>query len=548
MPSRQLLISLILVLAGASCGDPSLPPKATAVPEGSAASAATSNARVEAWAIATGTALKLTDLAQLTKPAPTQAEDTPTETMTPEIAPLSPTVSASTAPAVSTPQPRASATTSRRPPTSVPPTKTLSAQDCYNKACQWELVAPDGHDRWPETCTNLGLDNLCYITFSNGHVTDTFGWPVIWSADSKFLAVPEGGNHDSYAAGYGIWDMTAGTRVTRFDYDAGRQWWSPTGHTLAYVKEAQRGHFEFHLLDAATGGDKPTRQCPGWATSQLKNSDYFDWRTVCDNWTPPAGEAVIVDFAVEPQEIDPGQSVTIVWSSSGATSARIEQSTANGTPVDPITVPVSGTLSVTIPAEARTSHAFDLVVADDAGHTDRRSRLIYLRCPEAFFFASAPPPASAGCPLKSPALVAAAGQAFEHGRMLWLAPVAAAHSVSGADQNASIYVLYDQGATDSWPTWQRYDDLWTTAEPEQDPTFEPPAGRLQPRRGFGTVWRADATLRDKLGWALAPEQGFQGAYQVQWDFGNRPGNFYLRAADGSVLDLTQAGYWSVWHP
>ena len=33
-------------------------------------------------------------------------------------------------------------------------------------------------------------------------------------------------------------------------------------------------------------------------------------------------------------------------------------------------------------------------------------------------------------------------------------------------------------------------------------------------RGFGALWRARAEVRDRLGWALAPERGVAGAAQT----------------------------------
>ena len=43
-------------------------------------------------------------------------------------------------------------------------------------------------------------------------------------------------------------------------------------------------------------------------------------------------------------------------------------------------------------------------------------------------------------------------------------------------------------------------------EPESDPAFAPPAGKQQPVRGFGKVWRQHPELREAIGWALAKEE------------------------------------------
>jgi hypothetical protein len=41
----------------------------------------------------------------------------------------------------------------------------------------------------------------------------------------------------------------------------------------------------------------------------------------------------------------------------------------------------------------------------------------------------------------------------------------------------------------------------------------PPPGLYQPIRGFGKLWRTHPEVRDRLGWATAPEQGFYTQWQ-----------------------------------
>jgi hypothetical protein len=45
-----------------------------------------------------------------------------------------------------------------------------------------------------------------------------------------------------------------------------------------------------------------------------------------------------------------------------------------------------------------------------------------------------------------------------------------------------------------------------------------PQGKLQPIRGFGKVWRDNADVRRKLGWALAKEEA-QNAQVLQFERG-----------------------------
>jgi hypothetical protein len=81
----------------------------------------------------------------------------------------------------------------------------------------------------------------------------------------------------------------------------------------------------------------------------------------------------------------------------------------------------------------------------------------------------------------------AADQPFEQGRMIWV------------EQQDSIYVIYNDGS------WERYPDAFEEGMAERDPTISPPGGKLQPERGFGKVWREQAAVRERIGWALAPE-------------------------------------------
>ncbi len=84
-------------------------------------------------------------------------------------------------------------------------------------------------------------------------------------------------------------------------------------------------------------------------------------------------------------------------------------------------------------------------------------------------------------------------QDFQNGTMVW---------VSGSDEEpAYIYVIHNDN------TWQRFEDLFEEGDTE-NAGLTPPAGLLEPIRGFGLVWRdqlggADATI----GWALNQEAG-----------------------------------------
>lgn len=95
----------------------------------------------------------------------------------------------------------------------------------------------------------------------------------------------------------------------------------------------------------------------------------------------------------------------------------------------------------------------------------------------------------------------AAGEDFEGGRAYYYAAI---NGVIGP----SVYVIYNDG------TWERFDDRYNgNVEQPSDPSIIPPAGRYQPVRAIGKVWRENASVRAKLGWAYAPERDFAGRRQ-----------------------------------
>jgi hypothetical protein len=82
-----------------------------------------------------------------------------------------------------------------------------------------------------------------------------------------------------------------------------------------------------------------------------------------------------------------------------------------------------------------------------------------------------------------------------------------------ADQRL-IYVLAHDGR------WMAVEDKWTPDKPDYDPAITAPEGLMQPVRGFGLVWREvlgepDEGPADRLdlGWATAPEVGYEATWQ-----------------------------------
>jgi hypothetical protein len=149
-----------------------------------------------------------------------------------------------------------------------------------------------------------------------------------------------------------------------------------------------------------------------------------------------------------------------------------------------------------------------------------------------------------GCPESTLRDIPAAIQSFEGGQMIWV------------DRGASgrvIYTLFfDAGG--SVRGYQGFMDEWDERQPASG-SLRPPAGLLEPERGFGKVWRENAEVRERLGWATTPEKAGRADVQdwrggvmlwlaLQSDSGGRPIGWntgvYALAFDGRAVAVTAA--------
>lgn len=117
-----------------------------------------------------------------------------------------------------------------------------------------------------------------------------------------------------------------------------------------------------------------------------------------------------------------------------------------------------------------------------------------------------------GCPINNQITIPLiAEEAFQGGHLFW------------RSDTDDVYVVYDRqkaNATELWegkwttdPTWD-----WAAAgEPDPDGIgLSPPPGLVEPKRGFGWLWRTFLGREDgPLGWALDKERGFENTGQIQ---------------------------------
>lgn len=126
-----------------------------------------------------------------------------------------------------------------------------------------------------------------------------------------------------------------------------------------------------------------------------------------------------------------------------------------------------------------------------------------------------------GCPTSELiAIPLIAEQPFQGGHMIWR-----------SDTDA-VYVIYT--TTDRWQsdvTWK-----WDGSNPD-GLGLTPPDGLLEPKRGFGWVWRTHlGGTASPLGWALADEVGYENTGQAQ----SFEGGLLVAGSEGKIFVLTDA--------
>ncbi|MEO0563178.1 MAG: hypothetical protein AAF125_13810 [Chloroflexota bacterium] len=142
-------------------------------------------------------------------------------------------------------------------------------------------------------------------------------------------------------------------------------------------------------------------------------------------------------------------------------------------------------------------------------------------CELAWFFDGAQP---VSCPAGEAVAGEATFQRFQYGYMIWTQP------------DDQIYVMHVSAGS---PMWLQTDDPFTAGMPERDDSWDEPQPpqSVQPRFGFGALWRADDTLRERIGWAIQQwEFVYEGRVQVAVD-----GTIYLEDPNGSVFELSSDG-------
>jgi len=239
--------------------------------------------------------------------------------------------------------------------------------------------------------------------------------------------------------------------------------------------------------------------------------------------TPP----IIESFTAEHNSITQGESLNVTWTASGGTAAGIQWLGSAGTMEGVTNLPPDGSTISISPSNSPVV----LNVSNSAGTTTKNLELT-IKCAHAWMPELTT--ANAGlCPMTAE-VGWAAQQPFEHGFMIWLEP------------SQTIYVFFTNFGGQSY---RRYEDTFKEGDPESDPNLIPPAGLLQPLRGFGVIWRENAEVRDGLGWAKTGETGFETWRQSYQGIGMHNIRTWLKDINQNIIELDpNASVWRIIEP
>jgi hypothetical protein len=223
----------------------------------------------------------------------------------------------------------------------------------------------------------------------------------------------------------------------------------------------------------------------------------------------------IISFTASPDPLERGGTITLTWNAPKAASVGITRLSPQGDiflTTEALDLPSSGTIALMVPEWYVTSISYYLGARDARGVLRKAYARVSIICPYEEHMAPQ-------CPL-SRDYVPAANEPFQRGQMVW------------RGDTREIWVLYDNG----W--YETYQDTWSEGEP-LDIQEAPPEGYFTPVRGFGKLWADLPWVRARLGWATAPEAGYDMLVEGVDGGSARPRgtSHYFSLPDGTVVHL-----------
>lgn len=382
------------------------------------------------------------------------------------------------------------------------------------------------------------------------------------SPDSAWLATAfcdESGTYGCLKGGVTITRLNDGAVLQRFADIAESVAFSPNGRYLVTggggndAKLRIRSTADWALLNSLSRQSSAVAFSPDGR--YLAANDFYQvqiWRFNAVA-TPPGGADAapqILSFTVTPTTTrNLGEPITVAWATTGE---HAELCRLVITQMNCEVVAVAGQRSVTADQNLLGVSAFVL----QSYRGERKvQRAIYLQqqCQNRFTWFFAKPPVA--CPADAALVSPAAYQHFQHGLMLWVD-----HGPGQADDE--FYVFFDEShlradRPRTYVTLRAPFQQKAGASPDNRTGETPPDGLFEPVSGFGMLWRTEFVtdpvyfrdLRARLGWALAPEEGYEFAKQCEAGayptcYLRLPGERVLRTHPDSTAGINQL--WEEW--
>lgn len=218
-------------------------------------------------------------------------------------------------------------------------------------------------------------------------------------------------------------------------------------------------------------------------------------------------------FTSDPLAVEPGDEVSLFWSSRGVDNAVIYRLEDDDTRAQVYNVGPDGSLRIDTNSSERGALRFLLSVGQGA-NVDEEILVIPFECPVEWFFAPSPTDCANTAPIPSRIV----DIPMERGRMIFV-----------QDTN-TVYALFNDGQLPAWLSFEnRYDpEIHPFREEDAPPEF------IQPTAELGFVWRGDADVRNRLGLGLQENVEVNGFYQTA-PAGRNTEDIYITAANGVVV-------------
>lgn len=244
----------------------------------------------------------------------------------------------------------------------------------------------------------------------------------------------------------------------------------------------------------------------------------------------PVGPPKILSFTASPDPVVRGGTVTLAWKATDAAILGITRLSEEGDiflETEAFDLPAEGSIALQVPDNYVESVKYLLGVLGANGARASAYVTVGIICRYERQIAPR-------CPLTQDQ-VWAAYEPFEHGYMVW------------RSDTREIYVLTTSAELDDEGRYETYHDTWQEGDPVEL-SGTPPPGLYAPVRGFGHLYASQPPVRERLGWALAPEVGYTMLVEtIPGGSGRYPGrSIYFTLPDNRVVNLYPfASTWKV---